>query len=399
VTEAATRGTVLEVFLAFLRLGCVSFGGPIAHLGYFQKDLVEQRGWCDEDSYAEMIALAQSLPGPSSSQVCFGLGVLRAGWMGGVAGWVAFTLPSALLMLSFAFGASHLAGALGLRVVHGLKLVAVAIVAQAVMTMQRSLAPDRKRMALAVAALAIVFFGPARLGTLLAILVGGVAGVFLLGSVALPEAKGFLVRPSRRGGLLCAAVLLAGLIVLPLAGYVSHGLALRVLSAFYSSGAMVFGGGHVVLPLLEAAVVAPGWVKEPVFLSGYGAAQALPGPLFAFGAFLGASVQGATHRVWFGLMGLVGLSAPGLLAMGAVLPFWQGWRGVGWVQSALRGVNAAVVGVLLAALFSPLWTTTVHDARDFLVALVAFVLLTQWKVQPIVVVAGAVALSVVGVVF
>lgn len=391
----ASQGTVPEVFLAFLRLGCVSFGGPIAHLGYFQEDLVAQRQWCDEDSYAELIALAQSLPGPSSSQVCFGLGVLRAGWLGGVAAWIAFTLPSALLMLLFAFGATYLSGATGVRIVHGLQLVAVAIVAQAVMTMQRSLAPDRERMALAVGALAIVSFGPARFATLIAIGAGALFGLMLFRKIPPSSHKTFRLRPSRLVGMSCAVVLLGLLIVLPMLGQLTHALALQVLSAFYTCGALVFGGGHVVLPLLESAVVAPGWVKESVFLSGYGAAQAVPGPLFTFGAFLGASIPGS-HRILFGLLGLIGLSAPGLLAMSAVLPFWQGWRERRPVQAALRGVNAAVVGVLIAALFSPLWTSAIHGSADFCIALLAFVLLTQWKLQPILVVVLTLALSLTG---
>ncbi|AFL88290.1 chromate transporter, chromate ion transporter family [Terriglobus roseus DSM 18391] len=394
--QESSRGTTLEVFLAFLRLGCVSFGGPIAHLGYLQEDIVVQRRWCNEDSFAELIALAQSLPGPSSSQVCFGLGVLRAGWLGGIAAWTAFTLPSALLMLLFAFAATHLSGTLGLRIVHGLQLVAVAIVAQAVLMMQRSLAPDRGRMIIAVGALVIVSFGPARFGTLLAILLGAIIGLAFFRTVPPASPRAFLVRPSRIVGIACAATLFGLLLLLPVTSRLTHLLALQVLSAFYTCGALVFGGGHVVLPLLESAFVTPGWVSEPVFLSGYGAAQAVPGPLFTFGAFLGASIQGSAHRVLFGLLGLLGLSAPGLLAMGSILPFWQSWRERHTVQSALRGVNAAVVGVLIAALFHPLWTTAIHGTADFCIALLAFVLITQWKLQPILVVAITLALNLAG---
>jgi chromate transporter len=386
------------VFLAFLRLGCVSFGGPIAHLGYFERELVAGRGWCAEESYAEMIALAQSLPGPSSSQVCFALGVLRAGWAGGVAAWIGFSLPSAVLMIAFAFGSAFLSGTVGLRVVHGLQLVAVAIVAQAVMTMQRSLAPDRERMALALGGLAIVLFLPSPLATLFAIVLGGLAGLVWFRSMPLPKPKALVLPSSKAGARVCAVVLVGLLLGLPLLSHFTHALTVRVLAAFYACGALVFGGGHVVLPLLRSAVVDPGWVKESVFLSGYGAAQAVPGPLFSFGGFLGASIQGVSHRIGFGLMGVLGLSAPGLLAMGAVLPFWGRWREVRGVQSALRGVNAAVVGVLIAALFSPLWTSTVHGARDFCVALVAFVLLTQWKTPPILLVGLTLALSVAGIV-
>lgn len=388
--------TAVEVFLLFLRLGCTSFGGPVAHLGYFERELVAKRRWCEEDTFAEIIALAQSLPGPSSSQVCFALGILRAGWLGGIAAWSAFTLPSALIMFSLAFGADHLSGNYGMRIVHGLQLVAVAIVAQAVMTMQRSLAPDRQRMALALGALAIVIVLPPQFATLAAIVVGGLGGIVLFRSVPLKKSKPFLIRPSRLGASLCAATFLTLLFLLPLSSQLTHRLTLQVISAFYTCGALVFGGGHVVLPLLENAVVAPGWVKEPVFLSGYGAAQTLPGPLFSFGGFLGASIQNSPNRFLFGLVGLFALSVPGLLAMASVLPFWQQWREIRVVHCFLRGVNAAVVGVLIAALYSPLWTSSVHSRGDFLVVLICFVLLTQWKLQPIVIVGFAIAASLVG---
>jgi chromate transporter len=396
-SRADLRGSPIEVFLVFLRLGCVSFGGPVAHLGYFQKELIVQRRWCDEDRFSEMIALAQSLPGPSSSQVCFGMGVVRAGWLGGIAAWTAFTLPSALLMFGFAFGATLLSGKLGLRLVHGLQLVAVSVVAQAVMTMQRSLAPDRQRIALAMAALAIVLFGPPRFATLLAIAGGGWAGLLLFRAAPAKQEESAPLPVSKRWALVCCIILVVLLVSLPILAHVTGRLELQALSAFYQTGALVFGGGHVVLPLLENAVVAPGWVSEPTFLSGYGAAQAVPGPLFTFGAFLGASIQGTPHRVLFGLFGLFGLSAPGLLAMAAVLPFWEQLRRIQSVQSGLRGINAAVVGVLIAALYTPLWTSTVRSSVDFWFAAVAFAMLTVGKVQPwIVVVCVSVAFLVVG---
>ena len=384
----ARQGSALEVLLVFLRLGCISFGGPVAHLGYFQKELVVRRSWCDEDRFSEIIALAQSLPGPSSSQVCFGIGVVRAGWLGGFAAWTAFTLPSALLMFGCAFGAALLSGRPGVSLVHGLQLVAVAVVAQAVLTMQRSLAPDRPRMALALIALAIVFFGPPRFATLLAIAGGGLAGLLLLQPPPAKQMQSAPMPVSKRPALVCCSLFLGLLVALPILARLTGKLELQALAAFYRTGALVFGGGHVVLPLLENAVVAPGWVSQRTFLSGYGAAQALPGPLFTFGAFLGASIQGTSHRVLLGLMGLFGLSAPGLLAMAAVLPFWEHLRRVESVQRALRGINAAVVGVLLAALYTPLWTSTVRTSTDFWFAVVAFALLTAGKVQPWAVVVG-----------
>lgn len=383
-----SREFVPEVFFVFLRLGCISFGGPIAHLGYFQKELVAQRRWCDEDSFAEIIALAQSLPGPSSSQVCFGMGVVRAGWLGGVAAWTGFTLPSALLMLGFAFGTALLSERFGVRLIHGLQIVAVAVVAQAVLTMQRSLAPDRERIAIAILALAIALFGPAQLATFVAIVFGAIAGLAMFRRVNTSTPKTSSIQASKPWAVVCGLIFLVLLVSLPFAARFTGRIDMQALSAFYRSGALVFGGGHVVLPLLENAVVAPGWVSQSTFLSGYGAAQALPGPLFTFGAFLGASIQGTSHRLLLGLIGLLGLSAPGLLAMAAVLPFWETLRKIRSVQSALRGVNAAVVGVLIAALFNPLWTSTVRNSSDFWMALVAFTLLAVWKVQPWIVVCG-----------
>jgi chromate transporter len=273
------RGSVVEVFLFFLRLGCVSFGGPIAHLGYFQKELVERRAWCDEDTFSELIALSQSLPGPASSQVAFALGIVRAGWLGGLSAWLAFTLPSALLMLCFAFGRLLLSGTTGSRLIHGLQVVAVAVVAQAALSMQRSLAPDRQRVALAICAVALVLFGPPQFATLIAILGGALAGLILFRRLELSNRPLDVIRSSKPLAYGCASAFFALLISLPLFSRYSSNLEIRVFSAFYRSGALVFGGGHVVLPLLENAVVARGWVTQQSFLAGYGAAQALPGPL------------------------------------------------------------------------------------------------------------------------
>lgn len=375
-------GSALEVLLAFLRLGCTSFGGPIAHLGYFRAEFVERRQWCSEATLAELIALAQSLPGPASSQVGFALGLLRAGWMGGLAAWVGFTLPSALLMLAFAFGGAMLPASAGDRLLHGLEIVAVAVVAQAVVSMQRSLAPDRMRMMFALFAAGIVLLGPARYATGAAILLGAVCGLAAFRG-EMPHSADSLALPiSKKSGALAGAVFFGLLILLPILAHLSTGLELRVFSAFYWTGAAVFGGGHVVLPMLQSTVVAPGWVTEPSFLAGYGAAQALPGPLFAVGAYLGAQVRPSSSPLFYGLAGLVGLFAPGLLAMAAVLPFWSQLRSNRSMQAALRGVNASVVGVLIAALYKPLWTTTIAKPSDFLLALTAFALLTLWKAKP-----------------
>jgi chromate transporter len=387
------RGSAFEVLLVFLRLGCTSFGGPIAHLGYFQKEIVERRKWCAAKTMAEIIALAQSLPGPASSQVGFALGILRAGWLGGLAAWLGFTLPSALLMLAFAYGHSFLTGSAGEGLLHGLQIVAVAVVAQAVLTMQRSLAPDRMRFALAIVAAGVTLLLPAQVATLAAIASGAAAGLLLFRSQAdgKDESVG-LVLPKAAGAASGAAFFVL-LVAVPLLARFFPLQGLAVFSAFYRSGALVFGGGHVVLPLLDAAVVAPGWVSQPSFLAGYGAAQALPGPLFSFAAYLGAAVRPTPSPLLYGLLGLVGIFLPGLLAMAAMLSFWSTLRGNRYVRAALTGINASVVGILIAALYQPLWTSTIHSSTDFWIALFAFALIALFETQPWIVVACVAAIS------
>ena len=337
------RGSCAEVLFVFLRLGCTSFGGPIAHLGYFQKEIVERRKWCSESTLAEIIALAQSLPGPASSQVGFALGILRAGWLGGLAAWIGFTLPSALLMLAFAYGHSFLGGSAGQGLLHGLQLVAVAVVAQAVMAMQRSLAPDQTRVALAILAAGLTLLLPSQMASLIAIACGAVAGLLLFRTENYGSSEYIGLPLPKVAGVVSAAVFLVLLVIVPLFAQAFSNFGLTVFSAFYRSGALVFGGGHVVLPLLEGAVVAPGWVTQKSFLAGYGAAQALPGPLFSIGAYLGAAVRPSSSPFLYGLLGLIGIFTPGLLAMTALLPFWSAIRSNRYVQSSLRGINASVV--------------------------------------------------------
>jgi chromate transporter len=388
------KGSAAEVLLVFLRLGCTSFGGPIAHLGYFQKELVERRGWCSEATLGEIIGIAQSLPGPASSQTGFALGIFRAGWLGGLAAFLGFTLPSALLMLAFAYGHSLFAGGAGSRVLHGLGIVAVAVVAQAVMAMRRSLAPDRVRSTMAVVAAAITLFADAQFSTLIAIAAGAAAGLWVFRNDEAQAVEHPPLPLSKMSGMIAAGGFAGLLLLLPV---LAHSLAvpgLGVFSAFYQSGALVFGGGHVVLPLLENAVVARGWVTQESFLAGYGAAQALPGPLFSLAAYLGAVVRPTASPLLYGLLALVGIFAPGLLAMTAVLPWWSALRDNRPIQAALRGINASVVGVLIAALYRPLWVGTIHNTVDFWLALCAFALLTVWKVQPWVVVAGIAGISI-----
>jgi len=381
-------GSAGEVLLAFLGLGCRSFGGPVAHLGYFQREFVEKRKWVDPQTYAELIGIAQSMPGPASSQVGFSLGLLRAGWMGGLAAWVGFTLPSAVLMLAFEAGHGLLMGKIGLALVHALQLVAVAVVAQAVMAMQKTLAPDVPRLLVAAFAMAITLLVTPQFSTVAAIGFGAVVGL-VVARRRTQESVGELGQSLPKGAAILAGMLFFALQLVRGAG------SLGVFAAFYRSGALVFGGGHVMLPMLEATVVTRGWVSQPVFLAGYGAAQALPGPLFSFAAYLGASVTPSASPLLYGLVGLVGIFLPGLLAVAAVLPFWGGLRQNRWIRAGLWGVNASVVGVLGAALCRPLWTSSVHGVVDFLIVAAAFAALVGWTVQRWLVVAGTVVVAMV----
>jgi chromate transporter len=375
------------VLFAFLRLGCTFFGGPIAHLGYFRAEFVERRRWLTESTYAELIALAQSMPGPASSQVGFAIGLLRAGWLGGLAAWIGFTLPSSALMLAFAFGYGHPQGRTGAATLHGLQLVAIAVVAQAVVRMQRTLAPDMLRLSIAAIGAAIALFASPAYATVLAIAAGALAGLLLMRQAKEPDRPSF-APPISRPGAAVAAILFVILLTAALRLSASRTLAAAVLAGLYRTGALVFGGGHVVLPLLDAAIVQRGWLAQSSFLAGYGAAQAGPGPLFSIAAYIGAAVRPNPHPLLLGVCALVALFLPGLLLMAAVLPFWKALRRRPLIGSVLRGVNASVVGALAAALYRPLWTTTIRTTTDFLIALAAFVLLIRFKVQPWIVVLG-----------
>jgi chromate transporter len=378
----------LEVLLVFLKLGVTSFGGPIAHLGYFREELVIRRRWVDEATYTDLVALCQFLPGPASSQVGFSLGLIRAGYWGGLAAWTGFTLPSAVLLTAFAYGAEALGGPIGRGVIHGLKLVAVAIVAQAVWGMARSLCPDRQRASIAGIAALLILLGNSPAMQIGTILLGGIAGAWLC-RARMPASMGtFGTAVSRRVGIAALTIFCLLLIALPALARVSQGVAL--FDAFYRSGALVFGGGHVVLPLLSKAFVTPGWVSEDAFLAGYGAAQAVPGPLFTFAAYLGAVVRPGPQGVAGAALGLVGIFLPGILVLLGALPFWDGLRQRAGAQAIMRGVNAAVVGLLGAALYNPLWTSSVKSAGDLALALLGFVLLTVWRTPPwVIVILGA----------
>ena len=373
-----------EVFLAFLKLGVASFGGPIAHLGYFRAEFVERRQWLTERAFADLVGLCQFLPGPASSQTGFAIGLMRGGYLGGLAAWTGFTTPSALVMLLFAYGAGSIAAsAAGAGLLRGLKLVAVAIVAQAVLGMARNLCPDRTRASIAMLAVVLMLFAPGSFGQIGAIVLGALAGLALCRGDAELTPDSVALPVSRGAGIAC----LIGFFALLVVSFVParHG-AMALFDAFYRSGALVFGGGHVVLPLLRDAVVAPGWVSDNAFLAGYGAAQAVPGPLFTFSAYLGAVADVSPGGVGGAVIALVAIFVPGMLVLMGTLPFWNELRTRRGAQAAMRGINAAVVGLLGAALYNPVWTSAVQRPADFAVAVAGFVLLVAWRAPPLVVV-------------
>lgn len=378
----ASRGSAGEVLLAFLKLGLTSFGGPVAHLGYFRAEFVQRRAWLDDARYADLVALCQFLPGPTSSQVGFALGLQRAGWRGALCAWAGFTLPSALALILFAWGVTRWAGVARSGAIHGLEVVAVAVVAQAVWGMARSLCPDGPRAAIAVAAGLLVLAVPAVAGQLMAIGLGALAGRWWVrapAAAAVMQGKGAPGRAAGAALLLMFAVLLVGL---PLMASVVQSPVLDAVSAFYRSGALVFGGGHVVLPLLQASVVPSGLLSLDLFLAGYGAAQAVPGPLFTFAAYLGAALPAPLGGWGGGLLLLVTIFLPGCLLVTGVLPFWTSLRERAGVPAALAGVSAAVVGLLAAALVHPIGTSAVRSVGDALLALAAFALLTIARQSP-----------------
>ena len=388
-SDPTRKAHAAEVFGAFLKLGLTSFGGPIAHLGYFRTEFVARRGWLSDADYADLVALCQFLPGPASSQVGFALGLMRGGWRGGLAAFLAFTLPSALILIAFALALPMLTGPIALGVVQGLKIVAVAIVAQAVWGMAQSLCPDRARAAIAVGSVAWLAFVPGVWGMLGAIGLGAAAGAVLLrpmAGTATGSAPNMPVthRQARVALMAFGALLLA----LPVLAHLAPMVAM--IDAFFRAGALVFGGGHVVLPLLEAETVARGWVTPDAFLAGYGAAQAVPGPLFTFAAYLGAVQTPTPHGVLGAGVALLAVFAPGFLILIAVLPHWYRLRALPAAQAVMRGANAAVVGVLGAALYAPVFSGAITDLRALALALACLVALMLWKTPPwvVVVIAG-----------
>ena len=386
--SAQPRGTAREVLAAATRLGLTSFGGPVAHLGYFRDEYVVRRKWVDEQTYADLVALCQFLPGPASSQVGIAIGILRAGLAGGLAAWLGFTLPSAIALTAFGIGigGSDLSQAGWL---HGLKVAAVAVVAQAVWGMARALCPDRERATIAILAALAITAWPTALAQVLVIIAAAGIGLRFLPASAPPPGARVRVRIKRSLAAGALALFFALLIALPVIRHFAPGHPLAVFDSFYRAGSLVFGGGHVVLPLLQAEVVPPGWVTNEQFLAGYGAAQAVPGPLFTFAAYLGAVMQTPPNGWAGGAFALAAIFLPSFLLVAGALPFWDALRARADFQSALRGINASVVGLLLAALYHPVWTAAIAGPADFGLALLAFGLLALWRVPPWLVVAIA----------
>jgi chromate transporter len=380
-------GSALEVLGAFTKLGLTSFGGPIAHIGYFRDEFVVRRRWLDERNFADLVALCQFLPGPASSQFGISVGLLRAGYLGAVAAWFGFTLPSAIAMVLFAYGVVAFGDVLGTGWLQGLKIAAVAVVAQALLGMMRTLAPDRERATLTVLAAALVLAVPGAIGQVGAIVLGGIIGFALLRDGPAGDNGELPINVSRAVAAGSLTLFFGLLAALPLLASATGNQAIAYFDAFYRVGSLVFGGGHVVLPLLQAEVVAPGWVTEDAFLAGYGAAQAIPGPLFTFAGYLGV-VLGPAPNGWHGaLICLVAIFLPSFLLIFGTLPFWQALRKRPDAQAALRGVNASVVGLLVAALYDPVWTGAIKSGGDFALAAAAFLLLYVWKTAPWLVVA------------
>jgi chromate transporter len=381
----------LTVFLIFLRLGLTSFGGPIAHLGYFREEFVSHRNWLSERSYADLVALCQFLPGPASSQVGLALGLSRAGYRGALAAWAGFTLPSAIVLMLFALGISNYGEMLPAGALHGLKIVAVAVVAQAVWGMAWSLCTDTLRVTMMAASTCTVLMFPTAPGQISVIIVSAVLGILLVKPAQIISHEQLPLRVRRRTGALFLTVFFVLLTGLPILAEFHSSQSIALVDSFYRAGSLVFGGGHVVLPLLQAEVVPSGLVTNETFLAGYGAAQAVPGPLFTFAAFLGASMKSSPSGLIGGMICLLSIFAPSFFLVIGALPFWEQLRRNARMQTALAGINAAVVGLLLAALFTPVWTSAIHKPQDFGLGLVAFIALLFWKLPPwlVVVATGA----------
>ena len=395
-TEQPDKGSPIEVLFVATKLGLTSFGGPIAHLGYFHNEYVERRKWLSDEAYAEVVAIAQALPGPASSQTGIAVGVLRAGYLGGLMAWLGFTLPSAIALTVFGFGVRQIGNVQNQDWLHGLMLAAVAIVALAVWNMARTLAPDKERATMALLAAIAMLSWQTAFAQVVVIIAAGFLGWILFRKLATASDSHIRAPVGRNVAIASIATFFVLLAVFPLLSDLTDSQGLRLFDAFYRSGALVFGGGHVVLPLLDRAVVTPGWVSQEDFLAGYGAAQAVPGPLFTFSAFLGTVSKPEPSGVAGATIALTGIFLPSFFLIFGGLPLWSAWRHHPGFQAALRGINAAVVGLLLAALYQPVWTSAVREPSDFAIVLSTFGLLAFWKLPPwMVVVSAAAATEVV----
>ena len=386
-TQLKHKGSVAEVFKTFLKLGFTSFGGPIAHIGYFRQELIEKKQWVNEHQFSQLLAICQFLPGPASSQLGFALGLLRAGWLGALAAFLAFTLPSALLLVSFASVLPLLSNPIGTAIIHGLKLVAVAVVADAVYGMSKKLCPDIQRRMIAIVAAGALLLISAAWAQVMIIVAGAIAGTFFCRASVAAVKNNIQIVYSKKLGLILLAIFLLLLLVSVLVSEQSGFIAIG--QAFYRAGALVFGGGHVVLPLLEDAVVNTGWVSNENFLAGYGASQAIPGPMFAFSAYLGsiipAAIIPASDQIsWLGaLVALVFMFLPGFLLIAAVLPMWQTIANNPTATNAITGINAVVVGILGAALYDPIFTSSVNSIYDLAISIIALSMLIMWRISPL----------------
>ena len=385
---ASNDRQVVSIFLIFLRLGLTSFGGPIAHLAYFRDEFVTRRRWLSENNYADLIALCQFLPGPASSQVGIALGLSRSGYAGAFAAWLGFTMPSAIALIVFALGIANYGDRMSAGFLQGLKIAAAAVVAQALWGMARNLCPDIQRITLMGVATCLALIIPGVFGQVGVIVISGFIGFLLLQLDDKSSHEAMRVTISKKAGAGWLSLFVVVLVTLPLLAQFSHNQTLSLIDSFYRTGALVFGGGHVVLPLLQAEVVTNELVNKDTFLAGYGATQAVPGPLFTFSAFLGASMNQAPNGWAGGIIGLLAIFAPSFLLIFGVIPFWERLRAKTHTQTALAGINAGVVGLLLAAFYQPIWVNTIHQLTDFMIALMALIALVTWKTPPWLVVLG-----------
>ena len=384
----------LEVFLTALRLGLTSFGGPIAHLSYFHDEYVKKKKWINENAYADLVALCQFLPGPASSQVGMAIGLSRAGVLGAILSWIGFTLPSAIILILFGLGLSHIDISYHQHWLHGLKVVAVAVVAQAVLGMGKKLCPDKERVTIAIVSSVIVLLVHSAIIQILVLVAAGIYGAyFIKPSSELPHEP--YHKGSRKIGILFLIAFVTLLVLLPLLRAILQRQEINLFDSFYRAGALVFGGGHVVLPFLQAEVVPSGWVTNDLFMAGYGVANAIPGPLFAFSAYLGA-VSSTSPNGWMGaFICLIAAFLPSFLLVVGALPFWEKLRSLPKIRQSMIGVSAAVVGILLAALYNPVWTSAIFSPKDFALAAVGFMFLEYWKLPSWVVVLTTVIMSLI----